>query len=70
MATPLARERAVLAAMAEGRSSASDALAELYPVVHAPIRRLCTVLADEPGDVDDVVQEVLRRVRGGRRRYD
>lgn len=65
MAATLAHEHAVLTALAEGRSSAADALAALYPLIHGPIRRLCRALVEDPAEVDDVVQEVLLAVYRG-----
>lgn len=65
MGATLTREHAVLVALAEGRSTAAEAMAALYPSIHGPIGRLCAALVREPSEVDDVVQEVLLAVYRG-----
>ncbi len=69
MPATVASEQVVLLALAEGRSTVAEAMAELYPLMHAPIRRLCTALVREPAEVDDVVQEVLLAIYRGLPRF-
>jgi len=68
MTLSLTRERAALDALHEGRRSATDVMAELYPAIHGPVRRLCVALVG-PVEADDAVQEVLLAIHRGLPRF-
>ncbi|MCH9684121.1 MAG: sigma-70 family RNA polymerase sigma factor [Deltaproteobacteria bacterium] len=69
MPAAVGAQHRVLAALAQGRTTVAEAMAELYPSIHGPVRRLCSALVREPGEVDDVVQDVLLAIYRGLPRF-